>query len=327
MRYFNGQFLQETDFQAEQAYHLDRQRRHNRTLHTSGIAQGLNVTADLGADDVQVASGTAIDEEGRMIVLENGSDPLSIRPEHHGKTVLLVISYDDEPSDPTKLGGNGETRIHEKPKLEFFVEGADPIPGTGTHIRLARLEITSGGTIGAHHTNVRVGAGVRLGDTLELGGLTLTRGGVDPNQWSKLSLGAPRRVDVDGNLRVSGSLAANDLATGLVSNSAIKDHVITINKLSTRRVVPRATTSIPAGRTIEIPVSDPIPITQAPPLTQVFVSAFSRTPDARFSWTQGSKTTVTPPITSQQCVFFRNDHPTVAIEVQYEIHVWTDDLA
>jgi hypothetical protein len=41
VRYFNGQFLQEEDFQVEQAYHLDRQRRHNRTLHTPGIADGL----------------------------------------------------------------------------------------------------------------------------------------------------------------------------------------------------------------------------------------------------------------------------------------------
>jgi hypothetical protein len=326
MRYFNGQFLQETDFQAEQAYHLDRQRRHNRTLHTSGIAQGLDVTANLGANDVQVASGTAIDEDGRMIVLENGSDPLSIRPEHHGKTVLLVISYDDEPSDPATVGGNGATRIHEKPKLEFFVEGADPLPGAGTHIRLARLEITSGGTIGAHHTSVRDGAGVRLGDTLELRGVTLTRGDVDPSQWSTLNLGAARRVDVDGNLRVSGSLEANDLATGLVSHSAIKDHVITISKLSTRRVA-EGTRIIAVAATFDVPVSDPIPTTQAPPLTQVFVSAFSRTPNARFSWTQGSRTTGVPTGgTSQQFVFFRNEH-TAAIEIQYEIHVWTDDLA
>ena len=81
--------------------------------------------------DVQVASGTAIDEDGHMIVLENGSDPLTIRPEHHGKTVLLVISYDDEPSDPATVGGNGKTRMHEKPKLEFFVEDAIPSQALG----------------------------------------------------------------------------------------------------------------------------------------------------------------------------------------------------
>ena len=322
MNYFNGQFLKEDDFRVEQAYHLDRQRRHNRTLHTPGIAQGLNVTADIGADDVQVASGTAIDEDGQMIVLATGSDPLPIRPEHRGKTVLLVISYDDETSDPATVGGSGDTRIHEKPKLEFFAEGSDPIPGAGTHIRLARLEITSGGTIGARHDDVRVNAGVRLGGALELGRLTLSRDGVDPSQWSTLSLGAAKRVDVDGNLQVNGSLAANELAPSLVSNSAIKDRVITFSKLSTRSVI-RDTKSIIAGQTIDIPVSDPIPITQAPPLTQLFVSAFSRTANARFSWIQGSTTSGGSPATSRQVVFFRNDHPTATIEIQFEIHVWT----
>jgi hypothetical protein len=322
MRYFNGQFLQEEDFRAEQAYHIDRQRRHNRTLHTPGIAAGLTVTADVGADDVEVASGTAVDSNGRMIVLED-SRPVNIQPNHHGQTVLLVISYQEIPSDPATVGSTGETRMHELPNVELFIEGG--VPSADTHIRLARLEITPGGTVGAHHTDVRDNAGVRLGGELELRRLTLSRQNVDPSQWSTLSLGAARRVDVDGNLRVSGNLAANELATGLVGTSAIQDHAITISKLSTRSVI-RDTRSIAVGTTLDIAVSDPIPATQAPPLTQVFVSAFSTTRNARFSWTQGSITDNTG--ASRQFVFFRNEHPTLAaIEIQFEIHVWTDDLA
>jgi hypothetical protein len=320
MNYFNGQFLQERDFLAEQAYHIDRQRRHNRTLHTPGICAGsLTVTADVGADDVVVSSGTAVDSSGRMIVLED-SRTVNIQPNHHGQTVLLVISYQEVPSDPATVGSTGETRMHELPNVELFIEGG--VPSADTHIRLARLEITPGGTVGAHHTDVRDNAGVRLGGELELRRLTLSREGVAPSQWSTLSLGAARRVDVNGNLRVSGNLAANELATGLVGTSAIQDHAITISKLSTQPDVIRGTQSIPAGQTLEIPVSDPIPITQAPPLTQVFISAFSRTPNANFSWTQGSRTTGG---TSQQFVFFRS--VTGTIEIQFEIHVWTDDLA
>ena len=324
MRYFNGQFLQQEDFQAEQAYHLDRQRRHNRTLHTPGIAEGLTVTADVGAANVEVASGTAVDSNGHMIVLED-SRPVNIQPGHRGKTVLVVISYREVPSDDATVGSTDKTRMHERPDVEAFLE--DEVPSADTHIRLARLEITTGGTVGAHHTDVRVSAGVRLGDELELQRLTLSREGLAPSQWSTLSLGAPKRVDVDGNFQVNGILAANDLATGLVSTSAIKDHVITISKLSTRRFVPRQTRSIPVAQTLDIAVSDAIPLTQVPPLTQVFVSAFSSTQNARFSWTQGSKTTGVPPGgTSQQFVFFRNEH-TAPIDIQFEIHVWTDDLA
>jgi hypothetical protein len=319
MRYFNGQFLQQEDFQAEQAYHLDRQRRHNRTLHTPGIAEGLTVTADVGAANVEVASGTAVDSNGHMIVLED-SHPVNIQPGHRGKTVLVVISYREVPSDDATVGSTDKTRMHEQPDVEAFLE--DEVPSADTHIRLARLEITTGGTVGAHHTDVRVSAGVRLGDELELQRLTLSREGLAPSQWSTLSLGAPKRVDVDGNLQVNGSLAANELAPSLVSNSAIKDRVITFSKLSTRSVI-RDTKSIIAGQTIDIPVSDPIPITQAPPLTQLFVSAFSRTANARFSWTQGSTTSGGSPATSRQVVFFRNDHPTATIDIQFEIHVWT----
>src|SRR4029450_12835409 len=194
MNYFNGQFLKEDDFRVEQAYHLDRQRRLNRTLHTPGIAEGLTVTANVGAANAEVASGTAIDRDGRMIVLEEGSPPLPTRLEHHGKTVLLVISYDDETADPATVRGNGDTRIHEKPKLEFFAADADPVPDPGTYIRLARLVISPGGTISAPpDTDVRVRAGVRLGGVVELERLTLTREGVEPSQWPTLSSGAAQR--------------------------------------------------------------------------------------------------------------------------------------
>jgi hypothetical protein len=326
MRYFNGQFLQEEDFQAEQAYHLDRQRRHNRTLHTPGIAEGLAVTANVGAADVEVASGTAVDSDGRMMVLE-ASRSVNILPAHHGQTVLLVISYQETPSDPATVGSTGETRMHERPNVELFIESA--APSADTHIRLARLEITAGGTVGAHHTDVRDSAGVRLGGELELRRLTLSHPSVDPSQWPTLGVdrfGTAVIVGVNGHLGVNGQIAAHDLVPGLVSNSAIKDHVITISKLSARHIA-EGTRIIAVAATFDVPVSDPIPTTQAPPLTQVFVSAFSRTPNARFSWTQGSRTTGVPPGgTSQQFVFFRNEH-TAAIEIQYEIHVWTDDLA
>ena len=317
MRYFNGQFLQQEDFQAEQAYHLDRQRRHNRTLHTPGIAEGLPVMADVGAANVEVASGTAVDSNGHMIVLED-SRPVNIQPGHRGKTVLVVISYREVPSDDATVGSTDKTRMHERPDVEAFLE--DEVPSADTHIRLARLEITTGGTVGAHHTDVRVSAGVRLGDELELQRLTLSREGLAPNQWSTLSLGAPKRVDVDGNLQVNGNLAANDLAPSLVSNSAIKDRVITFSKVSTRSVA-KATQRLAPGGTLEVAVSSQIPITQAPPLTQVFVSAFSTTPNALFRWEQRSRTQAG---NSQQFVVFRNDlGGTIEIEIQYEIHVWT----
>src|SRR5262245_59656750 len=43
LRYFTGEFLQEGDFKAEQAYHRRLRYLHNRWLHTWGIAFGLDV--------------------------------------------------------------------------------------------------------------------------------------------------------------------------------------------------------------------------------------------------------------------------------------------
>ena len=68
--YFTAQFLVEKDFTDEQAYHLTSRRRHNRVSHTSGVADGLAVTLVSG-NQVQVAPGMAIDQDGREIVLDD----------------------------------------------------------------------------------------------------------------------------------------------------------------------------------------------------------------------------------------------------------------
>jgi hypothetical protein len=245
LRYFNGQFLQEQDFTDEQAYHIDRQRRHNRTLHTPGIAEGLNVTANVGATAVQVSSGTAIDNAGNMIVLDD-SRTVDIVDEHRDQTLLLVISYNEGTSDPATVGGGGDTRIHERPNVELLVESA--APSADTHIRLARLVITSGGTVSQPpDESVRTNASVRLGGQLELNRLTLSRSGVDPSQWPILNSGAANRADLSGNLRVSGnvnvegtiqgdiadgSIGANELASNAVTNPKIANNAVTADKIA-----------------------------------------------------------------------------------------------
>lgn len=70
VRFYDGQFLQAQDFIDEQKYHLDRQRRHNKALHISGIAVGLGVETTHNPNEVKVLPGTAIDRDGRQIVLE-----------------------------------------------------------------------------------------------------------------------------------------------------------------------------------------------------------------------------------------------------------------
>ena len=68
--YFTSQFLVEKDFNDEQAYHVNMRRRHNRLLHAFGVADGLLVTR-AGPTSVLVSPGTAVDRDGREIVLQD----------------------------------------------------------------------------------------------------------------------------------------------------------------------------------------------------------------------------------------------------------------
>src|SRR5512143_736838 len=90
--YFTSQFLEEEDFNDEQAYHLSSRRRHNRVLHTSGVVDGLDVTLVSGTQ-IQVGAGAAIDKDGREIVL---ADPqiYTLAPRGiGGLDVYLTIAY------------------------------------------------------------------------------------------------------------------------------------------------------------------------------------------------------------------------------------------
>jgi hypothetical protein len=154
LRYYNGQFLREQDFNDEQEYHLDRQRRHNRHLHFFGIAEGLTVTAEVGATSATVSPGTAIDSEGRMIVL---TDSRTVQLGSLTGSVLVVISYSEQPSDPATVGDDGDTRWWEHPDIEAIAE--TNAPAADLHIRLARLQLAADGKVSQHDTTVRSSTG------------------------------------------------------------------------------------------------------------------------------------------------------------------------
>src|SRR5689334_14212883 len=204
LKYYNGQFLQEPDFTAEQEYHLDRQRRHNRQLHTPGIANGLAVTA--GTTSVQIAPGTAIDGEGRQLVLHEQRTvgfPTSL----NGQWALVVISYAQEESDDATVGDAGKTRWKEAPLVEAIPESG--APSANDRIRLARLQISSTGTVSQQDLTVRTPAGARLRPEEALERLKLSRQGVAENQWPVLSSRAANRADVAGRLHVNGDITSS----------------------------------------------------------------------------------------------------------------------
>ena len=154
-RYFDGQFLKDQDFIDEQKYHLDRLRRSHKLLHTKGICGGLKVTVDDEKKTYEVTAGTAIDEQGRFIVLgENYSDSFKDLTEY----VDLYINYNEEESDITQAGNDtseddpqnqgvkGATRWWEKPIIKAYnAQEQNKIPPDA--IYLARLTLKDGDAV------------------------------------------------------------------------------------------------------------------------------------------------------------------------------------
>jgi hypothetical protein len=139
--YYDSKFLVEKDFNDEQNYHMDMRRRHNRVLHTAGIATGLNVTQTL-ARQVSISAGTAIDVNGREVVLLDPKtfDLPTFPP---GTTaVFLTIEYQDlpDPNDPDKTPGltNKFRSTIETPKVD--AKTTEPSP-SGLPIALAKLKL------------------------------------------------------------------------------------------------------------------------------------------------------------------------------------------
>src|SRR6185295_9874696 len=140
LNYFKGLFLQEEDFNAEQAYHIRMRRLHNRTLHTWGVVEGLVVSQGSSTNSVVVSSGIAIDNLGQEIVLLPGSPSISTGIAKGD--VFITVSYAevDDPSDKYTTAGveNKFKKKTERPLLK--AEAAAPAAGS-LAVLLARVSV------------------------------------------------------------------------------------------------------------------------------------------------------------------------------------------
>ncbi len=71
VNYFAGRLLSADDFRAEQEYHREKSRLHNRRLHGSGVASGLTVSLAGGSSRpvIAVKPGVGIDPAGNELEL------------------------------------------------------------------------------------------------------------------------------------------------------------------------------------------------------------------------------------------------------------------
>lgn len=160
-RFFDGQFLVDQDFVDEQKYHLDRQRRHQRMLHVSGVCEGLEVRAT-GLNTVSVGPGTAVDADGRTLALAAAVAVDLPATTFNGKSGVTVhLAYEEASTDQQKGQGSADdTRWLERPVVVKLLPGA-PWTGSTPLVPLAQLALDGRGAVTVDLAN-RQYAGVRL---------------------------------------------------------------------------------------------------------------------------------------------------------------------
>jgi hypothetical protein len=110
--FFAGQLLDAAMLQAEQDYHRDKLRRHNRTLHGFGIVSGLGVhiepTSDPGGGRIIVDPGYAIDGCGEEIALCAGA---ALATPSVGNEAFVSLRFWEHPSPLDLPSVSGEPRV------------------------------------------------------------------------------------------------------------------------------------------------------------------------------------------------------------------------
>jgi hypothetical protein len=125
--FFDGQRLTAADLTAVQDYQRELRWLHNRSLHTWGIAFGLEVLAKRGDRSVTVQVGYALDCLGRDLLV-NAAISLPVPPVSGSATspatYYLTISYLEDEDLPPELrqgecDANGAVRLPEKARLRW----------------------------------------------------------------------------------------------------------------------------------------------------------------------------------------------------------------
>jgi len=139
--FFAGQLLDAATLQAEQDYHRDKLRRHNRVLHGYGIVSGLGVHVEPTSEGgrIIVDPGYAIDRYGEEIAVCAGA---TLAPPSIANEAFVSLRFWEHPCAPDSPSASGEpgiTRVEEACVIGFAQAVLPPA------LALARLIRADGG--------------------------------------------------------------------------------------------------------------------------------------------------------------------------------------
>src|SRR5690349_18965782 len=144
LHYYNHQFLDEKDFQDEQHYHVEMRRRLNRSLHSWGVAEGLQVVRS-GNREITVETGFALDNTGRELMVLNPVTREIPHADRHTK-IHVVITHKERFEDAdrrTASGVEGYNRTTESVEVSMTHD----YDKTAGGILLANLHMDADGNI------------------------------------------------------------------------------------------------------------------------------------------------------------------------------------
>src|SRR5438477_4503158 len=147
---FEGCVTTDEDWNAGEAYHLEKRRLHNRVLHAPGVVAvaggGMRVQARGRGDlSFEVTPGYAIDGRGNELVLRDpGVKVVEADKLKLPQTIYIAIRYFEEPTDFIAYKENprfkGHRRIEEKVKIEVLAREPDGVES----IELGRVRLEEG---------------------------------------------------------------------------------------------------------------------------------------------------------------------------------------
>ena len=135
INFFKGLFMKTEDWQREQEYHMEKQRFHNKYLHTPGVVfnclEGLRLSVSEKDNTLTVAPGYAIDGEGRDLYVPEAKEILipDLQSFNPPTTIYISISYnenlEDRREDTTNPMYSGYACVTEDTKIEITREKPD----------------------------------------------------------------------------------------------------------------------------------------------------------------------------------------------------------
>src|SRR5687767_3666864 len=152
INFFKGFLTTEHDWNAAEAYHIEKRKLHNRLLHTPGVVTGigsdLRVVARARGDlSVEVQSGHAIDGQGHELWLPDAVIK-NISPEEYRlpQTIYVVLRFYEELTDFIAYKENLEYKGHRRVLEGSKVELSQTEPDIGREVELARVYLEKGAT-------------------------------------------------------------------------------------------------------------------------------------------------------------------------------------